>query len=146
VWSVFHSLTITEVWTCCKLLNVARNTTEAAMRSATVTTEAISPAREYMLLLVLATLWGASYTFIRLGVATIPPVTLIAARTLIGGTLLFAVLVGRGIAVPHRMAMWRQFMFQALLNSVVPFTLIAWAEKTVAAGLTTILCSTSPIF
>jgi len=116
------------------------------MQSTAVTTGATSNAREYVLLLVLATLWGASYTFIRLGVATIPPVTLIAARTLIGGALLFAVLAARGIAVPHDPATWRRFMVQALLNSVVPFTLIAWAEKTVEAGLATILCSTSPIF
>jgi len=116
------------------------------MHSAVVTTEATSNAREYVLLLVLATLWGASYTFIRLGVTTIPPVTLIAARTLIGGALLFAVLAARGIAVPRGAATWRRFMCQALLNSVVPFTLIAWAERTVEAGLATILCSTSPIF
>jgi drug/metabolite transporter (DMT)-like permease len=116
------------------------------MRAAAITTGAPSPAREYVLLVVLATLWGASYTFIRLGVATIPPVTLIAARTLIAGALLLAVLTARGIAMPRDAATWRRFMFQALLNSVVPFTLIAWAEQTVEAGLTTILCSTSPIF
>jgi len=116
------------------------------MRPAVVTTGAPSNAREYVLLVVLATLWGASYTFIRLGVASIPPVTLIAARTLISGALLFAILVGRGIAMPCDLAAWRRFMLQALLNSVVPFTLIAWAEQTVEAGLTTILCSTSPIF
>jgi drug/metabolite transporter (DMT)-like permease len=102
--------------------------------------------REYSLLLALAILWGASYTFIRLGVATIPPVTLIVARTLIAGSLLFATLAARGIAMPRDKALWRRFMLQALLNSVLPFTLIAWAEKTVDAGLTTILCSTSPIF
>jgi drug/metabolite transporter (DMT)-like permease len=119
---------------------------ETAMRSAVVTTGATSNAREYVLLLVLAALWGASYTFIRLGVATIPPVTLMAARTLIGGALLFAMLAARDIAMPRDVASWRRFMFQALLNSVVPFTLIARAEQTVEAGLTTILCSTSPIF
>ena len=43
---------------------------------------------ELALLLLLATLWGGSYTFIKLGVATIPPVTLIAGRTLIAGVLL----------------------------------------------------------
>lgn len=95
------------------------------MRAAAVTTGATGNAREYVLLLVLATLWGASYAFIRLGVATIPPVTLIAARTLIGGALLFAMLAARGIAMPGDAATWRRFMFQALLNSVVPFTLIA---------------------
>ncbi len=113
------------------------------MRSAA---KAAGNAREYVLLLVLAILWGASYTFIKLAVATIPPVTLIVARTLIAGALLSAMLAARGIAMPHDVASWRRFMFQALLNSVIPFTLIAWAEKTVEAGLTTILCSTSPIF
>lgn len=103
-------------------------------------------AREYVLLLVLAILWGASYTFIKLGVATIPPVTLIVARTLVAGGILSAILSARHIAMPRDVASWRRFMFQALLNSVIPFTLIAWAEKTVEAGLTTILCSTSPIF
>jgi drug/metabolite transporter (DMT)-like permease len=116
------------------------------MRSAAFTVGAANNAREYMLLLVLAILWGASYTFIRVGVATIPPVTLIVARTLIGGGLLWAMLKARNLAMPRDMPSWRRFMFQALLNSVVPFTLIAWAEQTVEAGLTTILCSTSPIF
>jgi drug/metabolite transporter (DMT)-like permease len=37
-------------------------------------------------------------------------------------------------------------LFQSCLNSVVPFTLIAWAEQTTDAGLATILNSTSPIF
>src|SRR5215470_3478535 len=119
---------------------------EALMRMATVAAAAVGNAREYALLVVLAILWGASYAFIRLGVATIPPVTLIAARTLIGGALLFAVLAVRGCAMAVDAATWRRFMFQAVLNSVVPFTLIAWAEQTVEAGLTTILCSTSPIF
>jgi EamA-like transporter family len=47
---------------------------------------------ELALLLLLATLWGASYTFIKLGVATNPPVTLIAARTSIAGVLLLVIM------------------------------------------------------
>lgn len=101
---------------------------------------------ELTLLLVLAALWGASYTFIRVGVETIPPVTFIAARTLIAGGLLLAVMQVRGLMLPRDGATWRKFLFQACLNSVVPFTLIAWAERTVDAGLATILNSTSPIF
>jgi drug/metabolite transporter (DMT)-like permease len=101
---------------------------------------------ELTLLLALATLWGASYTFIKIGVETIPPVTLIAARTLIAGGILLAVIRVRGLAVPRDAATWRRFLAQACLNSVIPFTLIAWAERTVDAGLATILNSTSPIF
>ncbi|WP_225613341.1 DMT family transporter [Variovorax sp. VRV01] len=101
---------------------------------------------EWMLLAVLATCWGASYTFIKIGVQTLPPVTLIAARTLIAGLLLLGLLRLRGVRLPREPAMWRRFALQACLNSVLPFTLIAWAERSVDAGLATILNSTSPIF
>ncbi|MCA1443378.1 EamA family transporter [Ensifer sp. IC4062] len=103
-------------------------------------------ALELSLLLALATLWGASYTFIKIGVQTIPPVTLIAARTLLAGAILLAVIGWRGLSLPRDMATLRRFLFQACLNSVFPFTLIAWAERTIDAGVAVILNSTTPIF
>ncbi len=101
---------------------------------------------ELALLLLLATLWGASYTFIKLGVESIPPVTLIAARTTIAAVVLLGALRWRRMAMPSDLAAWRRFLFQACLNSVIPFTLIAWAEQSVDAGLATILNSSAPIF
>jgi drug/metabolite transporter (DMT)-like permease len=98
------------------------------------------------LLVLLSMLWGASYTFIKIGVESIPPVTLIAARTTLAGGMLLALLHLRGIAFPRDVATWRRFLIQAALHSAVPFTLIAWAQLSVDAGLTTILSSTSPIF
>ncbi len=98
------------------------------------------------LLLLISTLWGSSYAFIKLGVATIPPVTLIAARTAIAGALLMAILRLRGVAIPAERNLWGRFLIQALLNSVIPFTLIAWGERYVDSGLAAILNSTSPIF
>ena len=98
------------------------------------------------LLLVLATLWGASFTFIKVGVETIPPVTLIAGRTSVAALVLLAVMRYRGIGLPTDRALWRRFLSQACLNSVFPFTLIAWAEQSVDAGLATILNSSAPIF
>ncbi len=101
---------------------------------------------ELALLLLLSTLWGASYSFIRIGVATIPPLTFIAVRTLIAGAVLAVIIRGRGLAWPSDRSTWRKFLVQACLNSVIPFTLIAWAEQVTDAGLATILNSTSPIF
>ena len=101
---------------------------------------------DFALLLLLAALWGGSYTFIKLGVATIPPVTLIAARTAMAGGLLLAVMWARGLRLPQDAATWRRFVFQACLNSVIPWTLIAWSERSLDAGLATILNSTAPIF
>lgn len=101
---------------------------------------------ELALLVLLATLWGASYTLIKLGVESIPPVTFIAARTAIAAVVLLGVLRWRGIAMPTDRVTWLRFLGQACLNSVLPFTLIAWAEQTVDAGLATILNSSAPIF
>jgi drug/metabolite transporter (DMT)-like permease len=101
---------------------------------------------EYVLLLVLATLWGASYSLIKVGVETIPPVTLIAARTLIAAALLLAIVRWRGLRLPRDGVTWRRFLIQACLNSAIPFTLIAWGERRVDAGLATVLNSTAPIF
>ncbi|MFV3128865.1 DMT family transporter [Niveispirillum sp. KHB5.9] len=102
--------------------------------------------KELALLLVLATLWGSSYTFIKVGVETIPPVTLIAVRTLIAGSILLAVMAWQGVRLPRDPKVWRQFTFQAVMNSVVPFTLVAWGEQETDAGLAAILNSTTPIF
>jgi drug/metabolite transporter (DMT)-like permease len=101
---------------------------------------------ELALLALLATLWGASYTFIKIGVETIPPLTFIAGRTVIAGLLLLFTLRLRSLRLPSDLASWRLFAIQAALNSVLPFTLIAWAELTLDAGLAVILNSTTPIF
>ena len=105
-----------------------------------------SMATELALLLALATLWGASYTFIRIGVATIPPITLIACRTLIAGLLLLVIMRWRGVRMPVDAATWRRFLFQACLNSVIPWTMVAWGAQALDAGVATILNSTAPIF
>jgi drug/metabolite transporter (DMT)-like permease len=103
-------------------------------------------ATELTWLVALATLWGASYTFIRIGVATIPPITLIAGRTAIAGLLLLVIMRARGVVMPTDAATWRRFLFQAGMNSVIPWTMVAWGERTLDAGLATILNSTAPIF
>src|SRR4051812_34136952 len=117
-------------------------TTDIRSASPTPTT----PVLELGLLLVLATLWSVSYSLMKLAVATIPPVTLIEARTLIAAVLLLAVMRVRGAALPTDAATWGKFLIQACLNSVIPLTLIAWGQQSVDASLAVILNSTSPIF
>jgi drug/metabolite transporter (DMT)-like permease len=48
--------------------------------------------------------------------------------------------------MPRDAATWGRFAFQACLNSVIPWTLIAWGEQSVDAGLATILNSAAPVF
>ena len=101
---------------------------------------------EIALLLLVATLWGASYTFIKVGVETISPITFIAARTIIAGAVLLIILRLRQISLPRDINTWKKFLFQACINSVLPFTFVAWAEQYVNASLAVILNSSTPIF
>lgn len=101
---------------------------------------------ELGLLLLLATAWGASYTFLKIAVATLPPITLIAGRTLIAGLLLVVIMHCRGVKLPADAANWRRFLFQACLNSVIPWVMVAWGAQSLDAGVATILNSTAPIF
>lgn len=66
---------------------------------------------------------GGSYTMIKLGVATISPIMLIAGRTAIAGVLLLMVMRLLCVRMPTDLATWRRFTFQACLNSVIPWTL-----------------------
>lgn len=103
-------------------------------------------ARELALLLLLSTLWGASYTLIKITVATIPPITAMGARTALAGLVLLLVMKALRQKLPLRADAWRAYLVLGLLNSIVPFTLVAWAHQTIDAGLAVILNATTPIF
>ena len=101
---------------------------------------------EFALLGVLACFWASSFTFIRIGVETIPPLALMGGRTLIAGVLLFVIMRMWGARWPKGRVIWRKIWTQAILGIVCPFALIAWAEITVEASLASILNATTPIF
>lgn len=106
-----------------------------------------SPRRtDLALLLLLAVLWGASYALIRIGVETIPPLTLVAVRVAIATLLLQLVLARDGTRLPRVPALWRRFTIQAVLNGILPFSLIAWGEQRIDSGLAGVLNSMTPIF
>ena len=44
-------------------------------------------AKEWMLLSALVAMWGSSFMFIKIGVATVPPSTLVASRLVLGALI-----------------------------------------------------------
>ncbi len=104
------------------------------------------PVSEYGLLLLLALLWGSSYLLIKVAVTEISPVTLMAARVTGAALFLLLVMRGRKARFPRRAVTWRRLLIQAFLNSIGAWTLLAWGQQFVDAGLASVLNSTSPIF
>ncbi len=101
---------------------------------------------ELLLLLLLALLWGGSYPLIKLAVAEIPPVTLIAMRVAVAALVLLPVVRWQGHRLPRDAATWRALLLQAVFNSIGAWTLLAWGQRFVPSSLAGVLNSTSPLF
>lgn len=102
--------------------------------------------KESALLGLLALLWGSSYLFIKIAVAEITPLTLIALRVAGAAVFLLAVLCWRGETLPHDPGTWRRLLLQAVFNSIGAWTVLAWGQQFVGSGLASVLNSTSPVF
>jgi drug/metabolite transporter (DMT)-like permease len=103
-------------------------------------------AREWLLLLVLSILWGGSFFFFKVLVAELPILTIVLARVLLAGLLLNLVMLVRRDAMPTAPKLWGAFFVMGLLNNVLPFVLLVWAETKVSSGLASVLNATTPVF
>lgn len=101
---------------------------------------------EYLLLLLLATFWGASYPLLKVALETIPAVTLVAFRCSVAVVVLLVVMAARGYRFPKGWLTWRKLAVQSCLNGFGAWTLLAWGQQHVDASLATVLNSTAPIF
>jgi drug/metabolite transporter (DMT)-like permease len=101
------------------------------------------------LLLLLASLWGASYLFIKVAVEDMAPATMMAARASVAGVILLAYIVatmGGGTAVSELRSSWREALVLGLINAAFPFWLIAWGEKYIDSSVAAVAQSTVPLF
>ncbi|KVH49800.1 DMT family transporter [Burkholderia diffusa] len=101
------------------------------------------------LLTVLAALWGASFLFIRIGVADFGVAPLMALRVGIGALFLAGFALTRfrpaELGAQLRRRAWPLFVVGAL-NSGIPFCLFAFAELTLSAGVTSVINATTPLW
>jgi drug/metabolite transporter (DMT)-like permease len=103
-------------------------------------------AREWAMLLLLALVWGCSFYFVAVALRELPPLTIIAVRVTIAAAVLHAVIRFMGIALPLSKEAWASFAIMAVINNVIPFTLLTWGQTQVASGVASILNATTPIF
>jgi drug/metabolite transporter (DMT)-like permease len=98
----------------------------------------------------LASVWGASYLFIKVAVeGGFEPAPLMCLRAAIAAAILLAYLVrrmGRTTAIAQLRGSWRQWAVLGLVANAVPFWLVAWGEKHVDSGIAAVAQSTVPLF
>jgi drug/metabolite transporter (DMT)-like permease len=104
----------------------------------------VSP-KELGALLLLATLWGSSFLFIKIAVPALGPLVLMELRVGFAARALapLDLVISR---LPALWVRWKEFLSLGALNAAIPFTLIATAEKELTSSLAAILNSTTPLF
>lgn len=101
--------------------------------------------RNWILLLALAALWGASYLFIKIGLDDLSPAGVVFARTALAALVLmpFAIRSGGLASLRNRLGLVAAL---AAMQVAGPFLLISAGERHIASSLAGILVASAPIF
>ncbi len=99
-----------------------------------------------LLLLILGIIWGASYLFIKVIVAEVPVLTLVAGRVTLATVIMWGILRARGLSLPRSRRMWGAYAMLGFLGAALPYSLISWGEQYIPSGLASLLQATTPIF
>jgi drug/metabolite transporter (DMT)-like permease len=106
---------------------------------------ATRPLKDWGLLAALVALWGSNFMFVKLGVATVPPATLVASRLVIGALILIAVVRAMGHVFPPFGRAWVPYAVLAVLGNALPFWLITTGQKEIDSALAGILMAIMPL-
>jgi len=102
--------------------------------------------RDWGLLVFLSLLWGGSFFFIGVAVKELSPLVIVMARVAIAAAVLLPLhlfMIGK---LPGDRASWVGFAGMALLNNVIPFSLIVGGQTMIASGLASVINATTPMF
>lgn len=97
-------------------------------------------------LLVLGAVWGGSFFFARIAVAELHPLVLVLFRVSIAAVALHLYLALRGISFGLALPYAAGFFLLAILNNVIPFSLIFAGQTELGAGIAAVLNSTTPFW
>lgn len=101
--------------------------------------------RDTVLLALLALTWGNSFLFIKMAVATVPPVWIVAFRMTAGGLLLLVVTTVLRRGIPRDGATLGTLAFLGTVGAALPWSVQAWAQRFLDSGLVAVLNSFTPV-
>jgi drug/metabolite transporter (DMT)-like permease len=100
---------------------------------------------DYLRLVALAAIWGASFMFMRIAAPSLGAIWTAESRVLLGGLALLAWFRLAGFDAALRRH-WRYYLAVGIVNSALPFALYAYAAIHLPASLLSIVNATSPMF
>ncbi|RMF10834.1 MAG: DMT family transporter, partial [Alphaproteobacteria bacterium] len=101
---------------------------------------------EWLLLLLLAVLWGTSFSIIKVAVREVPPFTMVFFRLLFAAGILFFLMTALGMRFPRSWSAWKAIAFSAVVGNAAAFCLIVWGQQYIPSSLGGVLMATGPLF
>lgn len=101
--------------------------------------------RDWTLLLALVAMWGSSFMFNRIAVASLPPLTVVAGRVGVAAIVLVIIVHALGKRLPAPGIAWWPYALIAVIGNAVPFYLITWGQQVVESALAGILMAMMPL-
>ncbi len=101
---------------------------------------------EWATLLLLGFVWGGAFFLGRIAVAEMHPLALVFARVAIAAAVLQLYLFMRGPSIRAARPYVLPFAVLALLNNIIPFSLIFTGQRELGAGLASIINATTPFW
>ena len=95
--------------------------------------------------MVLVALWGTSFMFTAISVATVDPVSVVFYRLALGAVVLSLVVYARGERLPLDWRPWGGFLVMAIAGNALPFFLISWGQQTVDSGVAGMIMAIMPL-
>lgn len=102
-------------------------------------------ALDWVLLLNLSVLWGASFFLAAVALKGFPPFTVVIGRAGVAAATLYFVIRAVGQRMPRDPKIWVAFAVMGIGNNLIPFSLICWAQTKIPSGLASILNATTPL-
>lgn len=101
---------------------------------------------DWATLLLLTVFWGTAFMFNELALSSFGPSVLVAGRVLLAAACLFALLRLTGVRLPPPGPAWLPLGAMALLGTVLPFHLTAWAQQHIDSAVAGVLMAVMPLF
>ena len=101
---------------------------------------------DWLIIGVLALIWGGAFFFIGVAVRHVPPLTYVWLRLTIAAAAMWLFLRFRGQSLDLPRQVWASIVVLAVLNNALPFALFGWGQTHIASGLASILNATTPIW
>lgn len=102
--------------------------------------------RHVLLLLLLAFLWGTAYLFTRTSVPAFGPAPMVFIRLALGCGLVLLPLALVRLGIAPLVRHWRELAIFGIAFTALPFLGLAFAARSISAGLLAILQSAAPLF